>query len=259
MCIAYLSLGVDPQWPVFIAANRDEFHARPSRFAAPWEQAPEVIAGLDLQAGGTWLGVSLQGRFGLLTNYREPGAQRSDAPSRGALVSNYLLSDQPAQAYVDALHAQAQSWNGFNLIVGDLQSAWYLGNRTREPGARHLHGKTHVLSNHLLDTPWPKAERLRRALDAFPLDRLPERLDEVFDILKDGTKAEDAALPRTGLETQMERLLSSPFIVSPEYGTRCSTVIAIRRDGQAWLSEISYDATGTATERHDWPFAITAG
>lgn len=256
MCIAYLSLGIHPQWPVFIAANRDEFHARPALAVAPWKQTPAVFAGIDLKAGGTWLGVTRQGRFGLLTNYREPGLRPRQAPSRGALVSDYLCADQAAAAYADAIGTHARRYEGFNLIVGDRHGAWYVGNRTPADGPQALPSGTYVLSNHLLDTPWPKAERLRQALDTFDLDVLPQNLGAVFGILKDTTPADDDTLPRTGLDLARERLLSSPFIIGSEYGTRCSTVIAIRADGRAWISETSYDAAGEITQRHDWPFNL---
>ncbi len=258
MCIAYLVLG-DPAWPLFIAANRDEYHARPSAAAAPWTSRPDIIGGLDLHAGGTWLGWSRAGRFALLTNYREPGRHRPDAPSRGVLVRDFLLGTESATAYAQAIHARCMDYNGFNLIVGDADSVEYLSNRAPDAarGPRRLSPGRYVLSNHLLDTPWPKAARLRAALDAQPLDALAGDPDSVFAILRDAEPAEDAALPSTGVPVELERLLSSPFILSPDYGTRCTTVIAVRHDGQALFSEQSYDPAGQAGERHDWRFPAT--
>jgi uncharacterized protein with NRDE domain len=257
MCIAYLALG-HPSWPLLIAANRDEFHARDSATAGPWPGHPDVIAGRDLRAGGTWLGWTRQGRFGFLTNYREPGHPTPPgAPSRGALVRDFLLGPDRADTYADALAAHAGDWAGFNLVIGDAHGAWYLGNRDPRGTARRLPPGRYVLSNHLLDTPWPKAERLRASLDALSPERWTEDPDTVFTLLHDTTQAADDELPNTGLDRPFEQLLSSPFIISPDYGTRCSTLIAVAHDGRALFSEQTYAPDGSARERHDWRFART--
>ncbi len=252
MCIAYLSLG-HPDWPLLIAANRDEFHARPSAAAGPWPGRPDLLAGRDLQAGGTWLGWTTQGRYALLTNYREPGHHvPAGAPSRGVLVRDYLLGTACASDHARVIASRADDWAGFNLILGDARQAWYLGNRGAARTPRCLAPGRYVLSNHLLDTPWPKATRLRLALDALAADqwaRFPER---VFALLHDTTPADEDELPQTGLAPDFERLLSSPFIISPDYGTRSSTVLAVNARGQALFSELSHDARGVALERHDW-------
>ena len=252
MCIAYLSLG-HPRWPLLIAANRDEFHARPTRAAAPWSEAPQLIAGRDLLGGGTWMGATQAGRYALLTNYREPGyVMPAGAPSRGVLVRDFLLSEDTPGAWITAIANQANDWAGFNLIVGDTGQAWYLGNRDGARVPRQLLPGSYVLSNHLLDTPWPKAARLRAALDALPPEHWSTEPEEVFSRLRDTTPAADAQLPATGLTPERERLLSSPFIISPDYGTRCSTVLAIDATGQGLFSEQSYDAAGQPGDRHDW-------
>lgn len=256
MCIAYLAISAHPDWPLFIAANRDEFHDRPCLPAAPWPAHPDVIAGIDCQAQGSWLGLTRQGRFALVTNYRDPSHAIANAPSRGHLVSQYLTGDESPEAYARRVHDAGAAYNGFNLIVGDPGLACYTGNRDGQPGPKNLAPGRYIISNHLLDTPWPKAQRLRLALDVFPLERLDASLTPIFDILKDGTPAQDHDLPDTGLPLARERLLSSPFIVSPGYGTRCSTVIAVHASGRAIFSEISYDAAGMPTQRHDWPFQI---
>lgn len=256
MCIAYLALGSHPDWPLFIAANRDEFHQRPTLAAAPWSNHPDVIAGIDQQAGGTWLGITQKGRFALLTNYREMGSQIADAPSRGDLVSTYLTALTSAADYADMVSKKADHYNGFNLIVGDLHTASYISNRTPVPGTQSLSHGRYVVSNHLLDTPWPKAERLRHMLEQLDMDSLKGSLRPVFEALKDTTSADDSELPSTGLNIERERLLSSAFIISPDYGTRCSTVILVHKSGRALVSEITYDPMGMETQRHDWPFNI---
>src|SRR5690606_7618775 len=166
MCIAYLAVGVDADWPLVIAANRDEFHHRPTLAAAAWSDHPHIIGGRDLEGMGTWLGATRDGRYALLTNYRDPGRNIPLAPSRGQLVSDFLVGDAPPQHYINQVHAKAQRYNGFNLIVGDLKESWYIGNRHRSATPMQMHSGRYVLSNHVLDTPWPKAKRLRRALDA---------------------------------------------------------------------------------------------
>lgn len=258
MCIAYLALRTHPDWPLFIAANRDEFHSRPTLAAAFWPDHPDIIAGIDCLAHGTWLGLTRQGRFALLTNYRDPAALMPNAPSRGDLTSHYLTGRTSPADYARQIAATSSAYNGFNLIVGDLDNAFYTGNRMApSPQAQALDSGRYILSNHLLNTPWPKAERLRRALDLFPLAQLEHSLTPVFELLKDSTQAADNSLPNTGIPLERERLLSSPFIVSPTYGTRCSTVIAVHASGRALFSEISYDVAGTATQRHDWPFQLS--
>jgi uncharacterized protein with NRDE domain len=254
MCIAYLALDTHPDWPVFIAANRDEFHERPARPAAPWPNAPRIIGGIDLRAGGTWLGVDHFGRYALITNFREPGQHIEKAPSRGDLTRSFLEGKQTAKEFASLTAQTAQTYNGFNLIVGQGGQAFYVGNRSADSSAKALGSGRFVMSNHLLDTPWPKAQRLRQALLPYPGPALNGELDEIFQALKDTTQAQDHALPATGLPVDRERLLSSPFIISPAYGTRCSTILALHRNGQGILAETSYSPEGQLVQRSDWPF-----
>ena len=260
MCIAYLAFQAHDDWPLFLAANRDEFHARPARVAAPWVDHPHVIAGIDEVAGGTWLGVTRQGRFAVLTNYRDLRlAGPANPASRGELVKQFLTGNSPAPAYASHVAQQGRNFAGFNLIVGDMTSAVYTGNE--HPQAQTAHALTpgrYVVSNHLLDTAWPKTERLRLVLNNFPLDHLERSINQVFELLRDTTQAPDEDLPQTGLSLEKERLLSSPFIISPDYGTRCSTIVAIHKSGKALFSELTYDRQGQPLERHDWPWQLEA-
>lgn len=255
MCIAYLSLGTNRHWPVFIAANRDEFHERPSLPARPWPDAPHVIAGRDLSAGGTWLGISGGRRWALLTNFREPGKQREGRASRGRLVSDFLLEGMPADDYAKSVYSAAGTYNGFNLIVGDGLDAWYVGNHAACAGPVPLAPGRYALSNHALDTPWPKVERLRTRMDALVPETDELDLEPVYETLRDGVQPSDEELPTTGVPLDVERMLSSIFIVSPHYGTRCSTIIALDAHGNGVFSETSYDPEGMPRERHDWPVA----
>ncbi|MFA7437430.1 NRDE family protein [Castellaniella sp.] len=252
MCIAYLSLG-HPHWPVLVAANRDEFHHRPTAPLGPWPEHPGILAGRDLQAGGTWMGCTRDGRFALLTNYREPAAAvPAHAPSRGALVRDYLLADADPKSWMSELASKAQALAGYNLIVGSRREWWYYSNRDPQPGPHPLAPGRYVVSNHLLDTPWPKARRLRAALDALPAAHWVRQPEDVLARLRDTTPATDGELPQTGLAPAFERLLSSPFIISPDYGTRSSSILAMGIDGSLLFCEQSHDAAGRPTERHDW-------
>lgn len=245
MCLAVLALHALPGIPVLIAANRDEFHARPTLPAAQWADAPGLYAGRDGLAGGTWMGVTAQGRFALVTNFREPGRYLAPAPSRGALVEDYLRGNDSPQAYLARTHESDQAYNGFNLIVGDTRQAWYLSNRDGPP--RPLAPGIYALSNHLLDTPWPKLARTKTAFTEV-LGRTPQPdLPALFEALADRQTATDEDMPATGLPPDRERLLSSPFIVSPDYGTRSSSVLVLREGGAGQLDERRFAPDGTVS------------
>jgi len=251
MCLAVLALRSIPGVPVLVAANRDEFHARPTAPAARWPGEPAIHSGRDLRAGGTWMGATQDNRFALVTNYREPGRNRADAPSRGALVEGWLRSTDTAGEYLARLHAEGERYNGFNLIVGDAGRAWYYGNRGGAP--RELPAGIHGLSNHLLDTPWPKLVRVRQAFGRLIAQAGPglPATRALHAMLHDRTPAADAELPRTGLSLERERMLGSPFIVSPDYGTRASTVLALHAEGGGELHERRYDPQGLAVGDSD--------
>lgn len=264
MCLAAFALNAHPRFPLVVAANRDEFFARP---AAPmdWWQAgsTELLAGRDLSAGGTWFGLTRSGRLALLTNVREPQRQRPDAPSRGRLVPDWLGSDVDAPGY----HAQtlAPGYNGFNLVTGDLRrNAWHwLSNRAMAPVA--LGAGLHAVSNAALDTPWPKTEGLKAALaDALARCDSAEALAaQLLTALADDRPAPDALLPDTGVGLARERLLSPRFVRMPGpdgsgrslYGTRCATVLVRAVDGTTLVVERSFTDHGVTAgdQSHHFP------
>ena len=245
MCLAVVAIDAHPRYALVVAANRDEFHARPTAPAHWWDdRAPrDLFAGRDLLAGGTWLGVTRRGRWAFVTNVREPGRPDVAAPSRGGLVVRVLDDPHdPARALADA---QANGrYNGYNLIAGDVARAAWISNRS--PALRALAPGVHGVSNAQLDTPWPKLERVKTGVAAWARAG-GEDVAPLFDLLADRVATPDSALPETGVPVEWERLLSSPFIVSPGYGTRSSTVLAVSRDGEATVRERTFDATGRAT------------
>ncbi|ARP76292.1 hypothetical protein CAL11_09115 [Bordetella genomosp. 6] len=253
MCLAVLALHALPGLPVLIAANRDEFHARPTAEAARWPGSPALYAGRDLLAGGTWMGVSDQGRYAVVTNFRDPGNIQPDAPSRGALVEAFLRGEASAQEYLHDIHARGARYNGFNLIVGDAGGAWYCSNRDGAP--RRLADGVYALSNHLLDTPWPKLARTKAAFERIIAATPQPDLPALYAALADPTPAADHELPATGLALERERLLSSPFIVSPDYGTRSACVLALHDDGRGELHERRFRPDGAIAGQTDLDFS----
>lgn len=233
MCLIVFAWKVVPGMPLLVAANRDEFYARPSAPATWWKDHPHVYAGRDLQANGTWLGITRAGRFAALTNIRAPSEKRSDAPSRGKLVADFLTGQAAPQEYVAAIAAGAHRYNGFNLLAGDGRSLiWYSNKGDADlRNGRILEPGIYGLSNHLLDTPWPKVVRTKAQFARLLCQGAPE--EAYFEMLTDAVRASDCRLPKTGVSLEMERLLSSVWIESPDYGTRSSTVVRmLEREGE---------------------------
>lgn len=229
MCLIVFAYRTHPEYRLIVAANRDEFYARPTATAGFWPDCPAVLAGRDMEQLGTWLGVTRTGRFAALTNYRDPKAIVPDALSRGGLVSDFLCGDLAPAEYLLQVQKTARRYSGFNLLVGDSESLWYYSNRTDEAAA--LSDGIHSLSNALLDSPWPKAEHAKACM-ASCLGSSGAVLEAgLFGLLGDDTRYADEQLPDTGVDLAMERLLSSIFIASPDYGTRSSTVLLIDNAG----------------------------
>lgn len=253
MCLILVAWRAHADYPLVLAANRDEFHAREAA-PARWWQGPDILAGRDLSAGGTWLGIARDGRFAALTNYRDPTIAARAAPSRGELVPATLASTLPVQLRLQQLRRSAASYNGFNLIFSDGER---LAVFESVPGnGRVLGPGVYGLSNHLLDTPWPKLRTAKSALNA-AMTRLPDQ-QPLLELLRDERQADDAQLPRTGVSIEWERLLSSAFIRSPDYGTRCSTILLIDRRGGVRFSEWSWDESGTLSSQVEHRFETAA-
>jgi uncharacterized protein with NRDE domain len=243
MCLILFAHRAHPAYPLVVAANRDEWFRRPTAPAAFWPDAPEVFAGRDLEQQGTWLGVTRTGRFAALTNYRDPGANRPDAPSRGALVSAFLRSRTAPAEYLERLRRDGARYNGFSLLAGDGATLCYFSNREGE--IRSLAPGVYGLSNSLLDVDWPKVQsgkaRLAAALDGAP------NADRLLAILDDTGIASDHELPSTGVSAEWERKLSSLRIVADGYGTRCSTALLVGTDGEISFVERSFAESGAET------------
>jgi len=233
MCLILFALGAHPEYPLVIAANRDEYYRRPTAKAGFWHDHPQVLAGRDLECMGTWLGITRGGRFAALTNFRDPHERKTDAPSRGQLVSDFLASEQEASEYLEQVEARAQQYNGFNLLAGDLDRIFFFSSRAGpvQQVSRGVHG----LSNNLLDTPWPKVMRGKLRLQEALADE--PNAETLLDLLHDCEPADESELPDTGVGTQMERVLSPALIVSSQYGTRSSTAVLFGADGSVSFSE----------------------
>lgn len=241
MCLVVLAWDAHPRYRLIVAANRDEFHNRPAAALAPWRQPP-LLAGRDLEAGGTWLGVDRGRRFGIVTNYREMVPRPANAPSRGALIPGWLSGPADPGHYSAHLATSAPLYAGFNLLIGDRASLHYASNRT-DGFAQALSPGVYGLANHILDTPWPKVLRVRRALEQWLAAPDPD-LHALFPLLADRHPATDGNLPETGLSPEWERALSAPFVAQGGYGTRCSTVLAISHDDRLQIDEHRFDAQG---------------
>lgn len=238
MCLLLFAYQCHPRYRLVLASNRDEFYDRPTAAAHFWSDCPEILAGRDLTRLGAWLGVTRTGRFAALTNYRVPASAMPEVRSRGELVSAYLHSRQHPRAYLQTLEGQGSLYPSFNLLAGDLASLWYYSNvRNRlekiPPG---LYG----LSNHFLNTPWPKVEKCRQQLAAYLSAAATVEPEPIFKFLANESRAPDADLPDTGVGPEWESLLSAPFVRSPSYGTRASAVLLIDRQSRVLFKERTF-------------------
>lgn len=240
MCVIFFAYKTHSEFPLILLANRDEFYNRPTEKAKYWKDFPDILAGRDLVGGGTWLGVTKQGRFAAVTNYRDPNAP-TGAISRGNLVADFLKTNESAENYLKNMLIKSKNFSGFNLLVGEINykrnELFYYSNRSET--IIELEKGTYGLSNHLLDTPWRKVKKGKSALS--DLINQNEFSNEMFfELLADKTLAQDDDLPETGIGYEREKLLSAIFIETPIYGTRCSTVLKFDRDFKMDFEERVY-------------------
>jgi len=260
MCLLVLAWRCHPRYRLVVAANRDEFHARPAAGLAAWDDIKGVIGGRDLQANGAWLAVDTRRRFGIVTNFREFGRSRRSAPSRGGLIPGYLSGGLPPAEYLQSLETDAPGYAGFNLLLADQNSLWYASNRADQFG-RELAPGIYGLSNEFLDTPWPKLVRVRARFTALlesadSTDR-PALAAGLFALLADRETAPPDTVPPGDLSPEWARKLSAPFVLDATYGTRCSTVLTI--DGELAIAERRFAADGTLSAESEHVLNATDG
>lgn len=240
MCLILFAIQQHNDYPFVVIANRDEFYVRPTLAAHWWDDAPSIYAGRDLEANGTWMGVDRHGRFAAVTNVREPGMTPGATSSRGDLPSGFLKGQLSAEDYLHHLRSRQEDYAGFNLLLADQSGCWFASNRS--DGIRQITPGIYGVSNGYFDEPWPKLESGKQALEK-SLSGSPD-INELMAILLDREQAADHKLPKTGVSSQFERLLSSRFIHSNEYGTRASTVLLYGNDGSISVTEQNFNQHG---------------
>jgi uncharacterized protein with NRDE domain len=254
MCLIAFAWNCHPRWRLLLIGNRDEFHARPSAPAGRWDGGSPIVGGRDLQAGGTWLGVTEDGRVASVTNLRDPRLPQHGL-SRGLLPVDYLAGATDAQAFANSLQARAAAYRPFNLLLFDARHGYYLGNQPG-PRAQPITPGVHGLSNADFNTPWPKTRQLMARLQDWTDAGEDENFDELFAALASRAPARDDELPDTGIGLERERWLSSAFIVGSDYGTRASTLVAIAHDGNGVLIERRFGPGGAALGESELAFGV---
>lgn len=256
MCLITFSYKTHSKYKLILAANRDEFYKRPTRKAQFWtdENLPGVLAGKDLKANGTWMGVSKSGKWGALTNYRDPSNIKENAPTRGTLVLDYLTSEQNPQDYLADIKPKSGLYNGFNILVSDKKQLYHYSNESNV-STEVLPG-IHGVSNALLNTSWPKLNQAKKDLEKITSKEQFEK-EELFGLLKNPEKASDNELPSTGIPYEWEKAISSIFIKTENYGTRCSTILLIDYEENAEFTERRYDSdSGDVIDENGYKFTF---
>ncbi len=253
MCLLLISYNTHPDYKLIIAANRDEFYKRPATPAHFWEEYPYLLAGKDLEAGGTWLGVTKNGRYSSITNYRDFSNIKENAPSRGNLVASFLQDNKPPEEFAGMLQQTADDYNGYNLIFGTVDELFYFSNRAHK--LLKLTPGVYGLSNHLLDTPWPKVEKSKASFKSI-MQKPDLSPDDLFAILSDKSKPPDELLPDTGVGLEIERAVSPVFVETEMYGTRSSTVLLVDKKNNITFEEKSLDIKTGQWESSTYNFKI---
>ncbi len=242
MCLILMSYENHPNYQLILAANRDEYYARPTTALAFWQDCPHVLAGRDLKSGGSWLGITRTGRLAAVTNYRDPTSNQPDARSRGQLVRDFLTGSAPPQRYLQEIRQAAAAFNGFNLLLWADSQLWYYSNRSDT--IKQLAAGLYGLSNHLLDTTWPKVVKGKQAFSDYLADADDVDPAAIFAILADQSRPPDTLLPQTGVGLPWERVLSPLFITSEFYGTRSSSIVLVDRGGKVTFLERCFKPDG---------------
>jgi uncharacterized protein with NRDE domain len=255
MCLYVFAYESHSNYRLILASNRDEYYDRPTEKAHFWASSPNVLAGRDEEKYGTWMGITTTGRFGAVTNYRDPSAQLLKADSRGTLVSNFLTNDISPEEHMLKVINKRTFYNGFNLLVADLSSFLYFNKNLSsmvilKPG---IYG----LSNHYLDTPWPKVKKSKQALVNYLKDHVVVEPESLFEIMTDTETAPEIELPDTGIGLEREKMLSSIFIQGTDYGTKSSTVLLIDHDNHVIFQERSFCGSLIHSEFVSYEFDIT--
>lgn len=254
MCLIAFSYKNHPVYNLVFAANRDEFYERPTRPARFWEEKPDLLAGKDLKEGGTWLGITRSGDFAALTNFRDPSMNRNNTTSRGHIVLEFLENNQHIHNFLQHLDRKADRFNGFNLLAGTMDRLMYYSNQERE--IKQVGPGIYGLSNHLLDTPWPKVKRAKSEMESIIQEETINE-EDLFKLLENDTRAPDHELPETGIPKEWEQAVSPIFIKTDTYGTRCSTVLLVDKNMHATFIERRFKpGTTEELETHRFEFRI---
>ena len=258
MCLIVFAWKAHPRYPLILATNRDEYHERPSAPLSYWDDAPEVLGGRDIEKGGSWLAANVDGRWAAVTNFRDGHPSAAPTLSRGDLVRNYVSSRQMAANYATTLEGSIPNYPGCNLLFAEPDALYYASNRhgssNRRSRIETVSTGVHSLSNHLLDTPWPKVERSKHRMQSLLEANGDTITQNLFDFLSDRTEAVDADLPSTGIPADWERTLSAPFIVAGKYGTRASTVVLMDNEGVVQMHEREFSVGGIEIGRRSFSF-----
>jgi uncharacterized protein with NRDE domain len=252
LCLIFFAFKAHPIYDLILFANRDEYYERQTEPARFWDDFPDLLAGRDIKGGGTWIGVTRAGKFAAITNFRDPSSRSDHAPSRGELVTDYLLGDDGADLYMENLVKKAENYNGFNLLAGDRNRICYYSNYGGD--VEILSPGIYGLSNHLLNTSWPKVDKGNEYMKQIISGENDISKEEVFLMLRDSSIPGDEKLPDTGVGIEWERILSPVFVSNPVYGTRCSTILLIDKTGRVSFTERSYDSGQNITNDVSYVF-----
>ncbi len=237
MCLIFFSYNLRTDYRLILAANRDEYYERPTQPLDFWDDVPHILAGRDLRGKGTWMGITRTGRWAAITNFRDPASLKNDAPSRGLLVSDFLIGKASPKAYLEHIKSIGHRYNGFNLLVGDASAICYYSNRGK--GVQRMNPGLYGLSNHLIDTPWPKVKKGKADIE-IPFAKKEIHSEDIFKVLGNKDHPPDDTLPDTGMGLTWERILSPLFVTSDIYGTRSSSVLLMEKTGKITFWERTF-------------------